>query len=147
MKTMRILQIACLSGLMLMGVCTESYAALNCEQVSDTIKVEKKRKAHPMPDVQPKYPGGMNECMKIMAKQIQYPREAMIKKIQGQVHVRLLIDEEGSVAEVKVTKSVHPLLDKEAIRVASLLQKFEPAMFQGKPVCAFVNFPVTFCVN
>ena len=59
----------------------------------------------------------------------------------------LLIDEEGSVAEAKVTKSVHPLLDEESLRVAGLLQKFEPAMFQGKPVCAYFDFPVTFHVN
>ena len=43
MKTNRFLQIACMSGLMLMGVFTESFAAMNGEQVSDTIKVEKKR--------------------------------------------------------------------------------------------------------
>ena len=147
MRTNRFLQIACLSGLMLMGVCTESFAAMNGEQVSDTIKVEKKRKAHPMPDVQPKYPSGMMECMKFLAKQIKYPTEAIVNKIQGKVYVRLLINEEGSVAEAKVTKSVHPLLDEEALRVAGLLQKFEPTMFQGKPVCAYFDFPVTFHLN
>ena len=47
MKTNRFLQIACLSGLMLMGVCTESFAAMNGEQVSDTIKVEKSARLIP----------------------------------------------------------------------------------------------------
>ena len=144
MKTNRFLQIACMSGLMLMGVCTESFAAMNGEQVSDTIKVEKKRKAHSMPDVQPKYPGGMMECMKFLAKNIKYPEEAVKNKVEGRVIIQMVVKKDGSIANAKVVRSIDPLLDKEALRVINLMPKWKPGKNQGEAVRVRYTMPVMF---
>ena len=52
-----------------------------------------------------------------------------------------------SVAEQGHHRDAHCQRQEEDLRVAGLLQKFEPAMYQGKPVCAYFDFPVTFHVN
>jgi protein TonB len=48
------------------------------------------------------------------------------------------------VKDVVVTKSVDPLLDKEAVRVISLMPKWNPARHNGERVDAKYTLPVTF---
>ena len=47
----------------------------------------------------------------------RYPRKAKKAGIQGRVVVGFTIDEKGRMTDVKVVRGVHPLLDKEALRV------------------------------
>ncbi|MCR5243887.1 MAG: energy transducer TonB [Bacteroidales bacterium] len=65
----------------------------------------------------------------------RYPRKAKKAGIQGQVIVSFKITAEGKLTDVKVKKGVHPLLDKEAVRVIkSAPQKWEPGERKGAPV-------------
>ena len=50
----------------------------------------------------------------------------------------------GHVKDVIVTKSVDPLLDKEAVRVISLMPKWIPGKHKGARVDAKYTLPVTF---
>jgi protein TonB len=48
------------------------------------------------------------------------------------------------VKDVAVTKSVDPLLDKEAVRVISAMPKWIPAKHNGERVDAKYTLPVVF---
>ena len=50
---------------------------------------------------------------------LRYPPEAVMNGIQGTVQVNFIIDKDGKVRDVRVAKSVDPLLDEEAVRVVS----------------------------
>ena len=72
-----------------------------------------------------------------------YPQQLKGSGIDGVVAVRLLVDENGSVAEAKASKSNHVLFEPPAVE-AVLKWKFKPATKAGKPVAASIVLPVRF---
>jgi protein TonB len=50
------------------------------------------------------------------------------------VIVDFVIGLDGKVEEARVVKSVHPLLDQEAVRVIEAMDRWIPAQQGGKPV-------------
>jgi TonB family protein len=92
----------------------------------------------------PEFPGGDSALMQFLQKNIHYPEAERMKRMEGKVLVRFLLDEQGFLAEVKITKSVSPGLDSEAVRVVKLLPRFKPGYLQGLPTKVFYNLPVVF---
>ncbi len=95
-------------------------------------------------EVCPEFPGGMDAFMLFFADNIRYPQNARKENIQGRVVLSAVIDEEGTVTNVKVTKSLHPDCDKEAVRVAYTMPKWKPGTLMGKPVKCRMTMPVLF---
>ena len=52
----------------------------------------------------------------------------------GRVNVVFIVNEDGSLSDVKVIRSISPELDKEAIRVVKSMPKWNPAKQNGKAV-------------
>ncbi len=92
----------------------------------------------------PEFPGGMEALLSFWAKNVKYPSAAMDLGIQGRVLVSFTIDTDGSIIDPKITKSVHPLLDAEAIRAILSMPKWKPGMRNGRPVKVKYNTPVAF---
>jgi TonB family protein len=92
----------------------------------------------------PTYPGGGTDMMKFIKDNIRYPEVAKTEKVEGRVILRFVINTEGKVEAISVLKSVHPLLDAEAVRVISLMTDWNPGMQGGKPVNVWYSLPVTF---
>ena len=96
----------------------------------------------------PEYSGGDMEMRKFLAMNVQYPKEARNKNIQGKVIVYYVVNEKGEIENVFVSESVHPLLDAEAIRMVKKLPKpYKPGKVQGKPVKVLLTVPINFMVN
>ena len=75
---------------------------------------------------------------------LRYPPEAVENGIQGTVQVNFVIDKDGKVRDVKVAKSVDPLLDEEAVRVVSASPKWRPGRLRGEKVSTSMTIPVEF---
>ncbi|MFA6770253.1 MAG: TonB family protein [Bacteroidales bacterium] len=75
---------------------------------------------------------------------LRYPSLAIELGIQGRVVVEFIIEKDGSVTDVQVTKSVHDLLDQEALRVVKVSPKWKPATLAGNPVRVKISVPVEF---
>ena len=90
------------------------------------------------------FPGGMEEMVKFLQKEIKYPKEAMDKKIQGRVIVQFVVNKDGSICEDTVVKSVDPLLDAEALRVVLSMPNWTPGKQKGDPVRVRFTLPVSF---
>lgn len=93
---------------------------------------------------QPMFPGGMEELMKYLQKEIKYPKEALEKKTQGRVIVQFVVEKDGSITEAKVMKPVDPLLDAEALRVVNAMPNWKPGKQRGEAVNVRFTLPVTF---
>ena len=99
-------------------------------------------------EVMPEYPGGEDSLRSDLAKQIKYPEEASKKGIQGKVYISFVVNEKGKVEDAKIVRGVDPLLDKEALRVVSALDKtWTPGKEKGKPVKVAYTIPVKFALN
>lgn len=77
-----------------------------------------------------------------------YTADAMRAKVQGSVWLECIVMPDGSVGEVKVTRSLDPIfgLDQEAIKAARLW-KFRPGMRQGEPVPVIITIELTFTLR
>ena len=79
------------------------------------------------------FPGGDVALSRFMFQHVD-PELAHRNNIEGKVIVQFLITRNGEVRDVTIKKSVHPLLDKEALRVIGMLPKWQPAKRKGRPV-------------
>ena len=94
---------------------------------------------------EPQHPEGKAGLFRFLAKHIKYPTLAQENNIKGRVDVRFVVNEDGKLSDFEVSKSVHPYLDNEALRVAKLLPRFIPALDkQGNPVRAYSTVSFTF---
>lgn len=92
----------------------------------------------------PQFPGGPSAMFEYLSKSIHYPREAEVKGIQGRVIVNFVVEPDGSISNVKVSKSVDPLLNKEAVRVVESMPHWIPGKQNGNAVRVKYIAPVTF---
>ena len=92
----------------------------------------------------PEFPGGPDALMTYLARNVRYPKAAQDSGIQGKVVVSFIVQKDGSLTDVKVARSVNPLLDAEAVRVVKAMPKWEPGIQDGKPVDVRFQVPVTF---
>ena len=92
----------------------------------------------------PEFPGGMSEAMMFLAKNIKYPVAAQQAKIEGRVIVQFVVGKDGSISDVHTVRSVSPELDAEAIRVVSMMPKWNPGKQRGKAVPVSYTMPIMF---
>ena len=99
------------------------------------------------PDQKPSFPGGNEALSQFISENLQYPSICMENGIQGKVIVQFIVTREGDITDVIVAKGVDSFLDKEAVRVVSLMPKWEPAVKDGQFVNCKNTLPITFRLN
>ena len=115
--------------------------------MTSTAQTKKNDMVFDVVEVMPQYPGGQIAMMKYIMENIKYPEQAMKEGIQGRVTVRFIVEKDGSISDVRPVLSVHPLLNKEAVRVVESMPKWSPGKQNGKPVRVRFNVPVMFKLN
>lgn len=112
--------------------------------MTSTAQTKKNDMVFDVVEVMPQFPGGQIAMLQYLMKNIKYPEQAMKEGIQGRVAVRFIVEKDGSISDVKPILSVHPLLNKEAVRVVKSMPKWTPGKQNGKPVRVRFNLPVMF---
>ena len=92
----------------------------------------------------PDFPGGQAALMQYLAKNIKYPTIAQKNKEQGRVILQMIVGKDGSISNIKVLRSISPLLDAEAIRVVSTMPKWEPGQQGGQAIAVEYTLPIVF---
>lgn len=113
----------------------------------EDIKSEEQGEIFQVVEEQPMFPGGMEEMMKYLQKNIKYPKEAMDQGKEGRVIVQFVVNKDGSIVNDSVVRSVDPLLDAEALRVVRSMPNWTPGKQKGKPVRVRFTLPVSFKLN
>lgn len=90
------------------------------------------------------YPGGIPALMDFLNENIKYPEQAEREGIEGRVVAGFIVERDGSVSNIEIIKSVHPLLDAEVVRVMSLMPNWIPGKQHGMPIRTRYSMPVTF---
>ena len=101
-------------------------------------------KVFDMVEQMPAFPGGMQELMVYLGKNIKYPTIAQENGTQGRVIIQFVVERDGTISDVRVARGVDPYLDKEALRVIKAMPKWKPGMQKGQPVRVKYTVPVTF---
>ena len=90
----------------------------------------------------PQFPGGDSKLMKYISENIKYPETD--ECVDGQIIVQFVVTKTGEVGDVKIVRHLHPMFDKEAVRVVKSLPKFIPGRMNGVPVNVWYTLPVRF---
>ena len=101
-------------------------------------------KVFDMVDQMPTFPGGQQELMSYLGKNIKYPTIAQENGTQGRVIIQFVVERDGSITDVRVARGVDPYLDKEAVRVVKSMPKWIPGKQNGKAVRVKFTVPVMF---
>jgi antitoxin component YwqK of YwqJK toxin-antitoxin module len=67
--------------------------------------------------------------------------------LSGEVWVKFLIEKDGSIADVQITKSLNPEADSIVRSVISRAPNWKPGIYRGKIVRSYHTQPVTFLVQ
>ncbi len=92
----------------------------------------------------PSFPGGMEECVRFLSRNIKYPVEAQKAGAQGRVILSFIVNKDGTISDVEVMRSVSKELDAEAVRVVQSMPKWKPGKQRGQAVDVRFSMPVTF---
>jgi len=81
---------------------------------------------------------------KYLADNLYYPDSARENNINGQVFLRFVVNEDGSVGNMMLLSDVKGGCNKEALRLIKNMPPWNPGKINGKPVKVWFNLPVTF---
>jgi len=93
---------------------------------------------------------GSGVTLPVVVREVKprYTQAAMKAKIEGTVWVSCVVNRDGDVTDVKVTKSLDAEygLDQEAVNSAAQW-KFKPGQKDGKPVAVRITIELTFTLK
>lgn len=93
---------------------------------------------------QPSFDGGYAAFYKYINKKLSYPTKARRMGIEGKVFLSFIIDAEGNITHVKVTRGIGAGCDEAAIKVLQNAPKWNPGKQRGIPVKVSMSLPITF---
>lgn len=97
-----------------------------------------------MVEESPEFPGGTKAMFDYFRDNMVIPDSCRENDIQGRVLVTFIVEKDGSITKPEVIKSVHPILDAEALRLVSAMPKWKPGRQNGEAQRVKYTIPVNF---
>jgi TonB family protein len=97
-------------------------------------------------EVMPEFPGGMENLLVYLNKNIIYPTVYREQGIEGKVYVQFVVTFDGEITNPVVLRGVPnaELFSREAIRVVRSMPKWTPGKNDGKNVSVRTTIPIYF---
>jgi TonB family protein len=94
--------------------------------------------------VEPVYPNGSKAMFEFLGQNIVYPRKAREDGVEGTVYIGFVIDTDGSLIDIAVTRGVSKELDDEGVRVVKSMPKWSVGQIDGELVKVAYTLPIKF---
>jgi len=90
----------------------------------------------------PSFPGGEKEMMKFIQKNAVFPKGA--NKGEGASYITFIVEKDGTLTNIKVLRGASncPNCDADAVRVISIMPKWNPGIQNGINVRVQYNLPI-----
>ena len=95
-------------------------------------------------DVYPRFPGGDESRLYYIRKNTKYPEAALKGIVQGVVMVVFIVETDGTLSHIEISKGIGGGCDEEALRVIRSMPRWEPAKRAGRPVRVMLRVPIVF---
>ncbi len=95
-------------------------------------------------ELMPNFDGGIENYL---SDHLLYPKPAVDSLLEGKVILKFIVNANGTLKNIKIVKSVHPLLDSEAVRVVENMPTWIPGRKEGNKVNTYFTMPVSFKLN
>ncbi|WP_443936855.1 TonB family protein [Pedobacter sp. MW01-1-1] len=112
----------------------EQNTAIEDKRIYDFVSIDK----------QPEYKGGMKNFYQYISSELKYPEESKKNKTQGKVFLSFVVEKDGSLSDISITRGLTQEMNEEAIRVLQKSPKWEPAVNNGQPVRVKYNININF---
>ena len=122
---------------------TQTYVAPTIAVV-EQVEEESEQQIFVIVEKNPEFPGGDVARLRFLTDNIKYPVVAQENGIQGRVTCQFVVNTDGTIVDIEVVRGVDPSLDREAMRVISIMPKWTPGEQRGKPVRVRFTLPVQF---
>lgn len=96
------------------------------------------------PEIPASFPGGDEALNDFIQTNQIYPVEAISLFIQGTVECSFIIEADGTLSNVGINEHLIESLDREALRLISLMPRWNPAKCDGIIVRAWHTLPIKF---
>jgi TonB family protein len=126
------------AGLALLQSCTE------CNDVVDTNDCNYSGEVFSIVDKMPTFPGGSDSLNSFIKTNLVYPSSANCNEINGIVSIEFIVDKNGNVICPKVTKSLTPDCDKEALRIINAMPVWNAGTLNQKFENVYVDLDIEF---
>lgn len=94
--------------------------------------------------VEAQFPGGLDEMMKFIVNSIEFPEDALAYDISGIVHTSFKVDSLGKVSNIRVLRSISPILSEAAIKAVEKMPNWIPAKIDNENVESYFGLPINF---
>ncbi|OON70746.1 hypothetical protein B0919_01650 [Hymenobacter sp. CRA2] len=89
-------------------------------------------------------PGGLAAFEAYLAQHLRLPAEVQSGAVTGKVFVRFVVMPSGRLADLRVTRSLSPAADAEALRVLRDMPRWSPAKQNGAVASVAYSLPINF---
>ena len=79
-----------------------------------------------------------------VAGQVKFPTSAVETGVSGTVYASFVIDENGKVVDARITREVHPVIDKAVLKVIENSPDWEPGIQEGRRVRVRYSIAIAF---
>lgn len=95
----------------------------------------------------PEFPGGMEAWSKFIQRNLRYPSAAQESEVQGKVYLSFVVEKDGSITDVQVTKGIGYGCDDEAMRVIKKSPRWKPGSQNNKFVRVRYRMPINYVLS
>ena len=109
--------------------------------------VEVKQEPRKFVEQMPTYPGGESAMLEFLQRNMDYPEAARTQEIEGRVILNFVVDENGTITDVKCVKDIGGGCGEAAIKAVRKMPRWTPGRQNGKAVPVYFNLPVMFTLS
>lgn len=95
-------------------------------------------------DKQPSFPGGLEAFGKYIGMNVRYPKEDRENGISGRAICSFIVEEDGTLSDVRAVRAPSEAMGKEAVRVLMRSPKWAPGIKDGRAVRVTYTVPIGF---
>ena len=89
----------------------------------------------------------VGEVTTFIGNELKYPAVSRSQGVEGKVVVDFMVNDDGSLSDLNVTKGLNNELDNEARRIVAAMPKWTPAQVDGKNIKWPASVPIVFWIH
>jgi periplasmic protein TonB len=128
--------------LILLGIVSNAARAQS-EDRADSVKTEG-NEIYMIVEETPQPKGGFGVLTEFIKKNMKKPASVRRGSVSGQVFVSFIVRKDGTLTDASIVKGVDPDCDKEALRLISIMEPWNPGKQGGKILNVRFVLPIRF---
>lgn len=117
------------------------------QQVAKTNEEVADQTIYSIVDEMPTYENGDEGLVRFIVHNLKYPTDAYEQGVEGRVLCSFIVGDNGQISNIEVVNGLFPSLDAEAIRLLSIMPKWNPGKNNGKNVNVKCVMPFDFKIT